>query len=107
GALKCNKKPLLLILGKGGRHKEKALDISKEILGGENVVDIGPISEKKVSQYFHQSDFGISRADFPFYGKSGSTIAMLEHGLPVLLRGRRPKAEHLNLSNFDKQLIFY
>jgi len=86
---KNNKVLDFIICGAGGAGKQKSIDIIKQILGKECVIDKGVLSEREISLLFHESDFGVSRANFSLYGKSGTTMAMLEHGLPVLLKGER------------------
>lgn len=98
----------LNVIGNNGIHKEESLFQIKEILGRHALNYIGERSSDQVSETFLNADIGISRADYKYYGKSGSTIAMLEHGLPVILRGQKPvnffKEDLLN--SFENQLIF-
>ena len=98
----------LNIIGNNGIHKEESLFQIKEILGRHALNYIGERSSDQVSETFLNADIGISRANYKYYGKSGSTVAMLEHGLPVLLRGEKPKNFHNEnfLNCFENQLIF-
>lgn len=97
----------LKILGNGGEHKQKALDISKQALGEKNVIDCGFLTEESISNHLLHADIGISRADYALFGKSGSSMAMLEHGLPVLLRGERPEDDMTGLDfPFKEQLVY-
>lgn len=98
----------LNVIGNNGIHKEESLFQIKEILGRHVLNYIGERSSEQVSETFLNADIGISRANYKYYGKSGSTMAMLEHGLPVLLRGEKPiNFDNENILNcFDKQLIF-
>ena len=72
------------------------------------MIDFGESSNEKVSEVFQIANMGVSSADYFFFGKSGSTISMLEHGLPVLLRGSLPKSinEDETYIRFKNQLIF-
>lgn len=97
-ALLNGKRLVLYICGSGGPHKEKAMQAAKTILKSDEIVDKGKLPDWHISQLMLDADFGISRADFILYGKSGSTIAMIEHGLPVLLRGTWP----FNAGNDDR-----
>jgi hypothetical protein len=104
---KTGKTICLEILGNGGVHKEKAVDISKRAFGEENVIDHGFLSEASISNHLRMADIGISRADYALFGKSGSAMAMLEHGLPVLLRGERPKDDMIGHNfPFKEQLVY-
>lgn len=97
----------LEILGDGGTHKDKAVDISRQAFGEENVIDCGFLSEESISTHLLKADIGISRADYLLFGKSGSAMAMLEHGLPLLLRGERPKDDMISDNfPFREQLLY-
>ena len=103
--LKNNKSLDFVICGAGGVEKQKAIDIIKLIIGKECVIDKGILSEREISLLFHESDFGVSRANFSLYGKSGTTMTMLEHGLPVLLKGERENY-YCDERIVSKQLFF-
>jgi glycosyltransferase involved in cell wall biosynthesis len=97
----------LVVMGEGGPFKLQALNIAYELLGREQVSDLGKLSFEDVSKNMLKADIGISRADYVMFGKSGSTIAMLEHGLPVILRGKRPvNSSYEKIEEFEDQLIF-
>lgn len=104
---KTGKTVCLEIIGNGGHYKEKALDISRHAFGEENVIDRGFLPEESISNHLLRADIGISRADYTLFGKSGSAMAMLEHGLPLLLRGKRPTEDIIG-SNFPfkEQLVY-
>ncbi|MCF6406975.1 glycosyltransferase [Chitinophaga filiformis] len=104
---KTGKTVCLEIMGNGGHYKEKALDISRRAFGEENVIDCGFLPEESISNHLLRADIGISRADYTLFGKSGSAMAMLEHGLPLLLRGERPKEDIIgNNFPFKEQLVY-
>jgi glycosyltransferase involved in cell wall biosynthesis len=107
-SLLSSKPVKFFVLGDSGMFKDQALLIAQETFGDSAVVFIGRLKEHEVSQYMLQADIGISRANFSMYGKSGSTIAMLEHGLPVVLRGSQPAKELLLTDKYfcKKQLFF-
>lgn len=102
-SISLKKRPIFNIAGKGGMFMDNAINLSKEIFGDNNVKFFGTLCEEEISNLFLNSDLGVSRANYEFYGKSGSTISMLEHGLPVLLRGKRSNFTRRN----EKQLYFY
>jgi glycosyltransferase involved in cell wall biosynthesis len=96
------------VIGNNGIHKEAAFSAIKNVLGQYALNCIGEKDENEVSEIFLNADIGISRANYEYFGKSGSTVAMLEHGLPVLLRGEQPSMTILEApqNNFAKQMIF-
>jgi hypothetical protein len=52
----------------------------------KQIIQWGYLSEENISSIFQQAQIGISRAPLELAGKSGTTLAMLEHGIPVLLK---------------------
>lgn len=96
------------VIGNNGIYKEAAFLQIKNILDRYALNYIGERSAEQVSETFLNADIGISRADYKFFGKSGSTLAMLEHGLPVLLRGEKPEIfyDEKPLNSFTNQLLF-
>ena len=103
--IKNKKKIQLLTCGEGGIFKRKSIEIIIDLIGKESIIDKGVLSEREISILFQESDFGISRADFSLYGKSGTTMAMLEHGLPVLLKGEMEES-YWDERIVAKQLFF-
>lgn len=89
-SLNLGKKLLFIFIGNNGLYKSKAEAIIENVCGTSVLFSVGFVSKDIVSYYLVNSDFGISRADHTYFGKSGTTITMLEHGLPVLLKGKRP-----------------
>lgn len=95
----------LIVIGGGGPFKRSALTCATNILGMTSVRDLGRLDSNEISVELLKADIGISRADQQYFGKSGSTISMLEHGLPVLLRGERNNFDFFE-SKADKNLLF-
>lgn len=96
------------VIGNNGIHKDLAFSVIKNVLGQYALNLIGEKDENDISEMFLNADIGISRANYDYFGKSGSTMAMLEHGLPVLLRGKEPSNNNFESPYFDytKQLIY-
>jgi len=96
------------VIGNNGIHIEAAFSSIKNVLGQYALNYIGEKNENEISDFFLNADIGVSRANYEYFGKSGSTLAMLEHGLPVLLRGEQPSILRLETpqNNYEKQLIF-
>ena len=103
----ANKELELLVFGEGGPFKNNALDAAKELIGADNVVDLGRLSFQDISCNLRAADVGISRANYAFFGKSGSTLAMIEHGLPVILRGKNSDVDPKELAANRNQLFFF
>lgn len=103
-----NRKIEFVALGEGGIFKEKAIPLAKKIIGKDAVKELGRLNVDEVSAFFQKSDIGISRADYSLAGKSGSSLAMLEHGLPVVLRGKSPINEKKDkwTHPYTEQLVF-
>ncbi|WP_157278344.1 glycosyltransferase [Olivibacter sitiensis] len=70
-------------LGVNGKDFELALKSSLLNRGIQEIEVLGRIPSYKIADVFRKVDFGISRVPTRLLGKSGSTISMLEHGLPV------------------------
>ena len=99
------KLPRLNLLGRRSASPEH-LDAAIEILGSDAIVDLGPLSESELSKQLSKMDLGISRADAELFPKSGSTLAFLEHGIPVLLRGDRTSSLDLEQSEYGSLIYF-
>lgn len=75
------------------------------------VIEIkGQLPEEKLSITIQSVDIAISRAGADLANKSGSTIAILEHGIPVILRGIRKKIvladdSWINLIYYPRDII--
>lgn len=95
----------LWIIGGGGAHKGEALSVAKKVFDQNNIKDLGRLSANEISRNFQQADIGISRSGSMHYGKSSSTISMLEHGLPVLLQGKRLENK-LDQNFLDERIYF-
>jgi len=105
--VKMSKKIIFTSAGNGGQFKLPSLIMAKSIFNEENISDLGLLSSSKISDVLSKSDIGISRADGLLWGKSGTTMAMLEHGLPVVLKGKREELNNLGSSfNYELQLFF-
>jgi len=102
------RKPKLVTVGNGGHFKQRALQIAKNLLGESSLIEFGILPATEISELFYNADIGISRSDYLMYGKSGSTIAMLEHGLPVILRGNQPECFIVDegFFSYGSQLMF-
>ncbi|MFN9114596.1 MAG: hypothetical protein ACK5XN_31425, partial [Bacteroidota bacterium] len=101
------KKLVFIFIGNNGIYKSKAEEIIKQHCGMHVVESVGFVSQDIISHHLCSADIGISRADSIYLGKSGTTISMLEHGLPVLLKGKRPtESGHVENTSIQRQLFY-
>ncbi len=75
-----------IVCGNGGVYKDSRIKLLSKEYSSINVIDYDILSVAEISQLFCECDLGISRANYAYVGKSGTTQSMVEHGLPVLLR---------------------
>ncbi|MGB3618214.1 MAG: hypothetical protein WBA12_08845 [Catalinimonas sp.] len=101
-----NKKLFFQIAGSGGPSKEGSLRYLKSITPAVEVDDAGYVDAETASRLMLSADVGVSRSDYLNWGKSGTTAAMLEHGLPVLLRGQGPASAGRPGGN-DARFLFH
>jgi hypothetical protein len=106
GATAFKKNILFLAIGNGGTFAPQALSVVKNLLGTDAIKELGRLSAEEISLLFQQADIGISRANFLMAGKSGTTVAMLEHGLPVVLRGHEEDVKIIPGATRDELLLF-
>jgi hypothetical protein len=94
-------------VGNGGLMESKARKLVFELVGEMNFVSFGFLQSPYLSICISRMDIGISRADYQLFEKSGTTMSLLEHGLPVLLKGKRPVITgRENSSPYFEQLFF-
>jgi len=106
-AIRLKRSLQITIMGNGGKFKLESLAILCQFTDSSKIIDMGLVSEETVSKVFLSAHVGISRADAQNWGKSGSTVAMLEHGLNVILRGSKfNSVVHPILDVYAKQLFF-
>lgn len=102
---RLGQQPILNLLGRRP-DSPGHIDAAKKRFGRESVVNHGPLSGKDLSSWFRRMHIGISRSDAELFAKSGSTLALLEHGLPVLLRGPRILTPDLKKSSYRDMVFF-
>ena len=101
-----NKQIEILFLGRNGNLKKSYRGLIQSIINNVVIQDLGELEVEVISFQMLGADLGISRANHENFGKSGSTIAMLEHGLPVLLRGSKNENTLLEFPGYKEQLLF-
>lgn len=75
----------LVTLGHGGPQQDAILAPVRAEFRDIPVLTLGAASPTRISQILQSADFGLSSHPWALVEKSGSTVAMLEHGLPVLV----------------------
>lgn len=80
----ANREPVFLLCGRSGTRGPAALALARELLDPGNVIDVGPVAAETVSRLLQVADIGLARVPLRLVDKSGTAMAMLEHGLPVL-----------------------
>ncbi|KQS27049.1 hypothetical protein [Dyadobacter sp. Leaf189] len=103
----ANRVPVRITIVSGSSEQTNRFieQLTTQLAGFElTISDLGFASLEKLSTLMHTCDVGISRSEPHLLGKSGTAIAMLEHGLPVWL----PKWSGTKDIRFDfrKELLF-
>lgn len=75
----------IVTLGHGGVQQEAILGPVRRLFPEIPIVTVGAVDAARVSRLLQAADFGISSHPWALVEKSGSTVALLEHGLPVLV----------------------
>ena len=86
-------KPLIAnigIIGNGGQWARW-----RRVYGAQfGVVDLGPTTVLRISQFLNTVDLGVSTTTLALAGKSGTAAAFTEHGVPLLLPVEYPHFRH-------------
>lgn len=94
-------------VGNGGSMEIKARKLVLEHIGETNFLSLGFLQDIYLSACITKMDIGISRADYRLFEKSGTTMSLLEHGLPVLLKGKRPVTTDRGKSSLYSEQLFF
>ena len=97
----------ILICGKNGPHGARFISQIENACRNVSckILLLGEKTGSEISNLFIKSDFGISRNYPEFVEKSGSSISMLEHGLPLWIPITRESTSFTNLK-FRPALCF-
>lgn len=102
-----NKNIRFVFIGNNGPYKSYADKMISNLFDVHSITTFGFVDKEIISQQLMNANIAISRADSSYLGKSGTTITMLEHGLPVLLKGNRPQNQEERESlPFINQLLY-
>ncbi len=84
-AQRAGKKCLLVSIGRPGPAGEDLLkNLQKHADANWHIHNFGQQSEEDISQGLLTADFGVSASPPEYLFKSGTAVAMIEHGLPVI-----------------------
>ena len=73
-------------MGRNGPHVAQFRTHLSERFGDQIALyELGALPSEMISQVFSMLDFGLATSPIGLVGKSGSAIAMLEHGIPLLV----------------------
>jgi hypothetical protein len=84
-AAHSGRKIALFAVGRPGSHGAKLLSQHAYATADVPIISIGAHPPETISQLLHAADFGVATHPWGLIEKSGSTVALLEHGVPVLV----------------------
>ncbi|MBC8121701.1 MAG: glycosyltransferase [Gemmatimonadaceae bacterium] len=85
GANQSGKKIVILSIGRLGYGEGLWKELVNRYGSRFTFVRLGEQSPERISEFFHSIDFGIATPPYQLLGKSATVVAMLEHGLPVIV----------------------
>jgi len=89
-ARRCGRRPSMLWLGRPGRGERLWNKISRDYTPEMSFLPVGPQPAACISALLNTLDVGISTMPLELIMKSGTAVAMFEHGLPVVVSRREP-----------------
>jgi hypothetical protein len=84
-AIASRRSVCLVTIGRVGAHGTKLLAHLARSSPGLSVIDLGPQPPETISHVLQSGDFGLATHPWALLEKSGTTVSLLEHGLPVLV----------------------
>jgi hypothetical protein len=102
----AGRKPVLLSIGRTGAAGFELWNrMAQNYSGSFGFVHFGEQPVARISEYLSYMDYGIATTPRSIIGKSGTVIAMLEHGLPVIVNRDDAETIGTSLENSDPLLI--
>lgn len=99
----AKKKVVVLSVGKIGEPGERMWEqLQRRYAPSFHFVRLGFQPVERISQYFQCLDFGLATAPLILCDKSGSVIAMKEHGLPVLVNQDSIRINGVSIDDLDE-----
>jgi hypothetical protein len=83
-AMRTNRRVIMTSIGRLGPGEPLWQDLQERYQGQFSFAKLGQQSAMQVSTFLQSIDFGVATTPWQLIGKSGTTAAMLEHGLPVI-----------------------
>lgn len=97
----------LIFCGSSGELGDKFIKFLEfQNIQGLRVKVLGRMESQALSELFFKADVGVARVEPGLLGKSGSAIAMLEHGLPLWVPLAKNKAQIESDFDFRTDLCF-
>jgi hypothetical protein len=84
-AVASQRKVCLVAVGRIGAHGTKLLARLARSSSSISIIDIGPQPPETISHLLQAVDFGLATHPWALLEKSGTTVSLLEHGIPVLV----------------------
>lgn len=99
---------MLYLCGSTGVNGERFLKYMQNSINVSSlsIVQTGRLNEVELSKLFSKCNFGMARVPPSLIGKSGSAIAMLEHGLPLWIPLAKDQNEIERYCEFRKNQCF-
>lgn len=92
----------LVIAAAGGLGSGEAyIDKLSSIYASIEFVKLGRLSEEGVSLFLQSLDYGVATTPWLYLGKSGSAMAMLEHGVPLIVTRDDMHIEYVQDNGFE------
>lgn len=83
-ARRAGREIIVASAGHGGARSADLIQRWRADHPGMRFARLGPRTPREISQFLNTVDFGLMSRPIYLLGASGSTLAMLEHGLPVI-----------------------
>ncbi len=84
-AVQHDRQIIILSIGRLGYGEMLWKQISQKYCHQFSFLQLNEQPPSKISEFLNSIDFGISTSPYLLVGKSGTTTAMLEHGIPVIV----------------------
>lgn len=100
------KRVAMVSVGRTGAAGARAWTQMQAGCGAGPMLRVGEQSPERIGEWLQAADFGVSTTPYSLLGKSATAVAMLEHGLPIIVpREDGPAAEADGSAEGDEQLM--
>jgi hypothetical protein len=101
-----HRKIIILSIGRLGYGETIWKQISQTYCHQFSFLQLNEQLPHKISEFLNSIDFGISTSPYLLVGKSGTTTAMLEHGIPVIINRDDFKLSSCSSLQYNDPLLF-